>query len=301
MVEVKTTEPMNELLRQFERHLAGKGERVQEVYMRAMKSFAFPDLPTRTHVQKQTCLWVKEGLSIPEVSLRCAALKSFFEVFPYALTASEQKEILNDLKNVKLPAYRTDYATRNQVDILLKSVDPMIRFVIALMFFHGMHVSKICSLRVTNFRKSQTDGRLRLVFGDKRTGKTHIVKLFRQVIKYLLEYVHGMRKGYAKTLNEEEVQRGFLLLTPRGKPVHLGDMQRRITDACKSCGFPFLQCHAFRRGCGRAYEQAGIDAKTIHKALGHGTVKENAKNLHKIEEEVFTAGLKAFKGIDEVT
>ncbi|WP_158645834.1 tyrosine-type recombinase/integrase [Selenomonas ruminantium] len=167
-------------------------------------------------------------------------------------------------------------------DVILKS-DSRTALLVSLLFYHGLRVSDVTKLKVSDFAESGKG----IVMGlrDKKTKQIHNYILVDKAENAFRRYVNGQRQDIINGWRNDQRGDSFLFLGVRGH-LSVRSVQRLVSDACSKVGYPDLHCHSFRHGCGTAYAKAGASAATIKYALGHKSIASSMRYIHLDEDDL---------------
>lgn len=287
---------INGLMEEFEIYLGNKAEKTKKLYLDNMRHFDFSELPTKRHIAKKTNEWLDKGLSYNTILARYSALKKFLHTFSRYFDAEDVRDMISYMGEIKGYTPETVYAKPEQVKRILNAAEHREALAVAFMFYMGMRVSDVVSLRMEQFKRNKA-GDVFLKYRDKKTKKLHEIQLFENVGLLYHLYVFGQRekilKRWKPAHNIPPEDESFLFVGKKGR-LGMRWLQKGIKELCIYCGFPDLHCHSFRHGCGTAYAKAGATASVIQKVLGHANMNTSMRYIHLAEEDVFKVGKEVF-------
>lgn len=278
-----------EVLKQAEQMLQSKATSTKNNYMSVLT--LFDNFPNRASIVAITNEWLAKGLAGSTIRTKHAGIRWLFKHFPRHFDPHDTQEALNYMSDIKVNTPKTSYSTPEQVDQLIESCDSRTALIIGLMYYHGLRVWDVDTLKLSNFRES--DKGLLLEFIDEKTEKPHTYRVIDKVLPLFHRYVNGQRKDIMSTWKGTDKDAEYLFV---GRAGHLvkRSIQRLVKRACCGCDFSALHCHSFRHGCATAYAKAGASAQTIQYALGQKSITSAMRYIHLNEDDLYEVSKAVF-------
>ncbi|BAL84652.1 putative recombinase (plasmid) [Selenomonas ruminantium subsp. lactilytica TAM6421] len=270
-----------EILEEAESTLRIKATTTADRYMVTLRTF--DDFPTRSTIIAHTNEWLAAGQKGTTIRQKHAAIRWLMKHFPRCFDPVDVQESINYMSEIKTVEPDVSVATPEQAaDVILKS-DSRTALLVSLLFYHGLRVSDVTKLKVSDFAESGKG----IVMGlrDKKTKQIHNYILVDKAENAFRRYVNGQRQDIINGWRNDQRGDSFLFLGVRGH-LSVRSVQRLVSDACSKVGYPDLHCHSFRHGCGTAYAKAGASAATIKYALGHKSIASSMRYIHLDEDDL---------------
>lgn len=138
------------------------------------------------------------------------------------------------------------YATQEQTETIISNSDERTGLAVALMFYHGLRISDVVDLELSNFSESEK-GTV-LDFTDKKTKQHHTYILVDRVVPLLKKYLQFQRKEIiAGWMQDKMSYSEYLFISSKGQLTQQS-LQETIVTICNDLGFFYLLPHSFRHG-----------------------------------------------------
>lgn len=271
------------------RLLDSKAESTKTNYLTAL--LEFHDFPTRSAIVSKTADWRNKGMKPTSIHLKYSAIRWFMNHFDRCFDPHDKQDCFNYMSELKTEETTPSVATPEQVERLLTEGDQRTSLAISLMYYHGLRVSDVAGLRLSNFEHH--NGALYINLKTQKTKKAMEIRVLPQVKKLYNAYINGDRSTTVKTWDGKYNDGGFLFVGQRGR-LTKNAMQVSISKLCHSEGTPELHCHSFRHGCGTAYAKAGADVAVIKSVLGHKSIASSARYIHLDSNDIYEASQGVF-------
>ena len=160
-----------------------------------------------------------------------------------------------------LPAH---LLTHRQVQRLLARIDTTTpaalrdRAMIELLYSSGLRAAELLGLQLGDIDWANATAR---VTGKGR--RQRVVPIGRTALRYLANYVQGVRPALARRAGENTV-----FLDDRGQPMPYHTLRRRIQYHARRCPVPVTP-HTFRRSCTTELIRGGANLYHVKELLGH--------------------------------
>lgn len=279
---MERTMTYEQLLAEAEPMLATKAEGTRKFYMRVLRYF--DDFPCRASIVEKTNEWLEAGISARTVNNNHNAIRWAMKKFPRQFAPYDTQEAFNYMRDIKASKPKMSVATKEQAEKVIASTDERTALAVAFMFYHGLRISDVVALKLSNFSESEKGTVLDFV--DEKTKQPHTYILIDRVVPLMRRYMNGQRRDIMAAWSPDKEQASEYLFVSRNGHLTQRSLQRIVVDTCKELGFPGLHPHSFRHGCATAYAKAGASAAVIQYALGHKSIASSQRYIHLNEDDL---------------
>ena len=274
---------------EFQKHLDSMGRSPDTVYSyvsdlrrfaKGLAAITCADLPLeaieRPHIGAYLYEMYRRGLAASTRHRAVCTLKCFFAFCVEAefIPSSPAQRVPGVTVPSTLPAYLELDEVRSIID---NCYDPLARIIASTLFYTGLRISELCSLRLGDLNLDR--GTIRVARG--KGGKERIVPLNRRARDFLLRYISGVRP---------DSDSDYLILTPRGKKLTRNWACTCLRHELKRQGWTRrVTPHTFRHSHATALYRAGVGLVTIAGILGHADISTTQLYTHLSSQDMMDA------------
>ncbi len=277
-------------LKEAEAILTVKATSTSSSYMTTLRKFN--DFPTRAVIVAVTNKWHSEGLKGSTIRQRHAAIRWLMKHFPRNFDPYDMQEAINYMAEIKMEEPVQTVATKEQTEKVMALSDSRTALIIALLYYHGLRVSDVTKLKLSDFTYTRNEGKITMDLRDKKTKQVHSYILVEPAAVAFEKYVNGQRKDIELSQKNPSGLE-YLFIGTRGHLIK-PSIQRIVKTACEKAGYPALHCHSFRHGCATAYAKAGVGAEVIKYVMGHKSIASSMRYIHLNADDAYAASQEVF-------
>lgn len=259
-----------------------KSQNTAKAYISDLRAFGFTDKPSREAVRAAVLKWKEGRLTGKTIVRRFAAVRWVLKTYPLEFTTDERFDILAEMQDIETIDKEQVFATRRQVERLIRHADERTALCIAMMYYAGLRVSEVARSKLKDWdiygKRPKSRGHACLyvpIESDIRGTRTTTKNKKEKVLPILPELL----AAYERYMAVRPVGGTALLIGQRGEIVPR-TISSNVRKACEECGYHDLHDHSFRHGLATMLAKKGVSSLMIASLMGHKSLSSTQKYVH---------------------